>query len=108
MTVYSRFWGIPDYPNSYGLTRTSTGWHVEYIATSGDCDKAGRPYLFEYLEQDTIHYPHALPEYLSRLWDKIDEEGLTEEEIQASLDKLGAWISIIERNVPVWRERKYV
>lgn len=108
LTVYSRYFGIPDHPNSYPLTRTSTGWRVKYNAVTYDCDKAGRHYLYEGLDRDGIYYPNALPRYMSELWDKVDEEGLSEDEIQAALDKLGAWISIVERHVPVWRDRKYV
>ena len=108
LTIYNRYFGIPDYPNSYRLTRTDTGWHVAYNGHAGDCDKAGLPYLFEFLDKDGIYYPNAFPKYMSELWDKVEEEGLTEEEVQAALDKLGAWVSIVERHVPVWRERRYI
>ena len=108
LVVYNRYFGIPDYPNSYPLTRTPTGWRVTYNAATYDCDKTGRLYLYEALDRDGIYYPNAFPKYMAELWDKVDEEGLTEEETQAALTKLGAWISIVERGVPVWRDRGFI
>ena len=108
LTIFHRTTGYPDYANIYPLTRTTTGWRIDYRSGSFDCDKAGSPYLIEHLERDDLHYPSALPKYMSLLWDKVDEEGLSEEEIQASLNHLAAWINLVENNVPVWRDRKYI
>ncbi len=67
----------------------------------------GQPYLFENLEHDVIDYPHDLGQYMSWLWTKAEEESLNEEEIQASLDKFGEWISMVEASAPIWTDRKY-
>jgi len=105
LTVFSRRWGHDD---TYKLKRTKRGWHVSYIAIAGGCDKRGNPYLYKNLNQDSINYPKDLPGYLEWLWDQSEEKGLSHQEVQEALNKLGKWISVCEQNSPddIWRGYK--
>ncbi len=47
---------------------------------------------------------------MERLWDMTDTEGLSEEEVQACLEEVAAWIRLLEQNAPregMWRGLKW-
>lgn len=98
--AYSNRWKREDI---YRVTRTVTGWVVEHAAIGGPCDKSGSPYLFENLRQDGISYPSGLGGYMSELWEAASEDGcgLTQEQVQAGLNRLAAWVATTERAEPV-------
>ena len=83
-----------------GLHETTTGWEVRHVAIGGPCDKQGRPFLFDNLNQDSINYPADLGEYLEVLWDAAERNDLPEADIQACLDQLGVWIQEVEKATP--------
>lgn len=95
LRIYSRRWGHYDL---YTIKRISKGWDFKGIR-SGECDKAGSPYLINTLDHDFISYPHNFGKLLEWLWDKA-ADGLKESEVQEAVDDLGEWISICELNVP--------
>ena len=51
------------------------------MAINGDCNPNGEPYLIKNFEQDNISYPSGLPSMLESIWNHIDEENLTTEQI---------------------------
>lgn len=95
--VYSRRWGHEDH---YGLTRTSSGWHLTHVTYGGDVNKGAEPNLFTALEHESILYPRGLPGFFTHLWDRADRDGLTHAEVQEALNNLAEWISETERNMP--------
>lgn len=96
--IYTRRWGHYD---TYSIERTLDGWKFSGAAVfnSGECDKAGKPFLHKTLDHDSVSYPHDLGELLSWLWEKA-ADGLSESEVQKAIDDIAEWISICERNVP--------
>lgn len=99
--VYSRRWGHED---TYCFKRTAEGWNVNFCR-GGPCDKSGRPFLFESLNQDLIQYPRGLGGWLEWLWEQAASKGLSKSEVQSALNELANWVSITEKNSPsggVW------
>ena len=84
----------------YKIKRTSKGWAIKHIAINGECDKSGEPFLYQNLRQDHIYYPHQLPEIMEYLWDAVENEKLTREQLQTELDKISVWINKCETNKP--------
>jgi len=101
LKIFSRRWGGND---TYRIKRILSGWYIENISISGNCDKAGKPFLFENLRQDSVNYPEALPEYLEWLWEQAAEQGMNHEQVQKSLNQLGEWIKKCEDLTPqgIW------
>jgi len=86
--VYSRRWGHLD---NYQIRKTSKGWWIGFSSRTGDCNKEGKPFLFENFEHDSINYPVDLGGYLEFLWQKADEGNWTEKKIQPKLNVLARW-----------------
>lgn len=100
--VYSRRWGHKD---TYKIKRTADGWTVTHIMIGGPCDKGGRPFLFENLRHDSIHFPEGLDGWLEWLWNKAASAGLSAEQVQQGIQELAEWVSSTEKNAPqggVW------
>jgi hypothetical protein len=95
--VFSRRWGHDD---SYRITRTAEGWDVHHLAIGGPCDKGGRPFLFENLDQDFISYPSKLDWRMEWLWDQAEKHGLDKANIQQALRQLADWVSTTEKSAP--------
>jgi len=91
--VYSPRWGHDD---TYRLTVNQNGWHVEFLAINGDCDKTGHPYLFQNLNQDSIEYPSGLGFEMNLIYEHAWDGTLSVEEIQRRLDKLGEWVGQVD------------
>ncbi|URZ16360.1 hypothetical protein [Clostridium felsineum] len=106
-SIYSRRWGHDD---DYSLKITDKGWNFLCVSVpmSGECDKAGNPFLINKLENELINYPKDLGEYLEWLWEKVKKENLTDEKIQESLNILAEWINLCEKNSPkgIWETMK--
>lgn len=98
ITVFSHRWG---HSEDYGFDRIATGWHLTFLTDSGDCDKTGAPYLFKNLDHDSINYPKDLGGYLEWLWNKADEQSMSDADIQQHLDEIGNWIQQVEMASPV-------
>jgi len=96
-SVYSR---RRNHNDDYRITRTPTGWNVQYIRIGGDCDKRGQPFLFDNLEHDFINYPAGLGGYLEWLWAQANENDMSDQELQTHLDMLAEWVSETERATP--------
>lgn len=105
LKVYSRRWGHTD---TYKVNRITSGWEIGNISISGNCDKSGKPYLYENFRQDSINYPESLPGYMDWLWEQAAEQGLTHEQVQESLNQLNEWINDCEKNSPkgIWEAYK--
>jgi hypothetical protein len=97
LNVYNSFRGHDD---SVNIDRNQDGWYVKWVDIQGQCDKQGAPHLFAFLRSQSIAYPAPLGDYLLFLWDAAEEESLSEEEIQQELDRLAAWIRVVEENKP--------
>jgi hypothetical protein len=97
LKIYSRRWGHNDL---YKLTRISSGWEIKTMNRGGSCDKQGKPFLYQVLNNESISYPHDLPGFLEWLWDQAAEMGLSKEEIQTSLNDIAEWINVCEINTP--------
>lgn len=106
LKIYTKRWSRED---KYKLKRIKSGWNVSHISISGDCDKSGFPYLYKNFEQDSLSYPNDISGYLEFLWEKADEDFLTEVQVQNSLNEISEWISICEKNSPsteIWKGYK--
>lgn len=100
--VFSNRWGHDD---QYDIRRTKDGWTIKHISIGGPCDKGGRPFLFENLRHDSIHFPEGLDGWMEWLWNRASSEGLPHEKVQEALQQLADWVSTTEKNVPtgdVW------
>lgn len=97
MSIYVRRWGRED---TYRIKRTESGWYVDFLSISGNCDKKGSPYLFMNLDHDGVCYPAQLGDFMESLWEKAAEKGMKRTEVQRAINQLGAWISLCEKNVP--------
>ena len=97
MKIYVRRLGWED---TYRIKRTESGWYVEFLSISGDCDKKGSPYLFMNLDHDGVCYPAQLGDFMEWLWEKAAEKGMEESEVQTAINKLGVWISVCEKKAP--------
>jgi hypothetical protein len=95
--VYSKRWMHDD---TYKITRLPGGWEVKHIAVGGLCDKGGKPFLFKNFRQDSIQYPSGLAGRMEWLWEQAASKGMTQEEVQTSLQTLADWVSETERNSP--------
>lgn len=100
-TVYSRRWGHDD---SYRLTLNEDGWRVEFLMRtmprSSNCAPDGKPSLFEYLRHDNISYPSNLGFWMEELWERATKRGLSDDDLQKTLDKLSAWVIQCEKLSP--------
>jgi hypothetical protein len=95
--VYARRWGHVD---AYNVTKTTTGWYVEYMTLKGQCDKRGEPVLYANFRQDSINYPADLGDYLEYLWEAADANTINAAELQANLQALADWVSSCEKASP--------
>lgn len=95
--VFSRRWGHDD---TYRIKRTRQGWLVEHMSINGDCDKEGKPVLYENFSQDSINWPSGLPSAMETLWDYAEKHNLTDDQLQDHLDQLANWVSTCERSQP--------
>lgn len=84
----------------YKIKRISTGWYIEHIVINGECDKSGEPFLYQNFRQDFISYPNDLPEIMELLWNVVEKELLTQEQLQLELNKISNWINKCEMNKP--------
>lgn len=96
--IYTRRWGHYD---QYTFERIESGWNFQGTMknNSGNCEKNGKPYLFETLEHDSVVYPYNVDELLEWLWSKA-QNGLVKEDVQKAFDDIAEWISCCERSVP--------
>jgi hypothetical protein len=95
--IYTRRWGHDD---TYRITRTATGWNIDFHAIGDVCDKGGHPALFRNLDHDCVFYPSGLDGWMEWLWNHAAEKGLTKAQLQQGLDDLSAWIRITETSIP--------
>lgn len=106
MDIYSCRWGHTDL---YHLERTKQGWKVFSNSSGGECDKSGKPFLFDILKNDLINYPKDLVGYLEWLWDQAQQQGLTHNEVQDALTELAEWINMCEKGSPgeIWEPYRF-
>jgi hypothetical protein len=95
--VCSRRWGHFD---NYTIQKTANGWWISHLTISGDCNKKGKPYLYNNFDQDGINYPADLGGYLEYLWEKADSENWSDTKIQPKLNILARWVSKTEFSSP--------
>ena len=95
--IYTRRWGHDD---TYTFIRTNSGWNINNLSIGGECNKGGHPSLFQNFRQDNVQHPANFDGWLEYLWEKAASEGLSEEQLQAGLDALANWVSMVEKNTP--------
>lgn len=88
---------------TYTIKPTKTGWHISHISINGDCEPNGNPYFYKNFDQDYISYPNSFGDKLEWLWEQVNKNILSENEIQRKLQELADWVSICEKNVPMWK-----
>ncbi len=96
--VFSNRWGRDD---TYKVKRTKDGWDITHLAIGGPCDKGGQPSLFRNLQQDSIQFPAKLDGWMEWLWNQAAEQGLSDVQVQAALQKLADWVSQTEKSAPI-------
>ncbi len=96
--IYTRRWGHYD---TYTIKRTNNGWFFsgQNVYMSGDCDKDGKPFIFNTLEHDLVSYPYNIGELFEWIWQKA-ADGLDKDEVQKAIDDIAEWISTCEINTP--------
>ena len=82
------------------MKRIEFGWEVIGRVIEGQCDKGGRPFLYENFQQDSIQYPSGLYGRLDSLWKRAFDDEMSHDEVQQALNKLANWVSLTERNTP--------
>ncbi len=97
LNVYAQRWGHSD---RYNVNRTSIGWEISINTIVGECDKEGKPNLFDILKQNYVSYPADLGIYMELLWDLAEQEQLPEDKIQKHLNAFGEWITATEKSKP--------
>ncbi|CAM4387981.1 hypothetical protein BAMA_10570 [Bacillus manliponensis] len=95
--VFSRRWGNEDV---YKIKRIESGWHLSHLSYTGDCKKDGSPFLYASFTHDSINYPESLPGYFEWLWEQAQEEGLSYDDVQSSLNQLAEWVNLCEKGSP--------
>jgi hypothetical protein len=103
LRIFTRRWG---HDEVYHFARTATGWNFDFHGSSGPCDKTGNPVLFSNLNHDSVFYPEGLGGWFEWLWNKAEQNGLTQAQVQQGFDDLGNWIRLTEQNVPsgpIWQ-----
>lgn len=95
--VFSNRW---DHYDVYTLTRTATGWLINFMSTrNAVADKEGKPALFHVLDHDYISYPNDVPMYMEQIWNEA-AEGANKESVQGALNVIAEYISVCEKNAP--------
>lgn len=104
LNVYTNRWGHSD---KYKVNRTQTGWEINHNSIGGECDKEGRPYLYEILNQDNVSYPVDLGIRMELLWELAEQNSLynvnddiIDAKVQRHLNSIGEWITLVEINKP--------
>lgn len=86
--------------DEYIIKRINTGWFIKHLTINGECDKSGKPFLFQNLKQDHISYPYNLSDIIEYLWEAVEHEKLNQTQLQQELDKIANWINECEINKP--------
>lgn len=97
LNVFTRRWG---HFERYNVNKTSTGWEISHNSIGGECDKEGKPYLFDILNQDVVNYPSNLGNYMELLWDLAEDSHAPDDKVQEHLNALGEWITTVEKSTP--------
>lgn len=84
------------------LTHIPTGWHLDAIAHTGDCDRTGAPWVFSNFGQDVVTYPQKLGAWLEHAWYQIENSEWTSDVAQIRIQQLADWVSACERAEPEW------
>lgn len=99
-TVYNR---RHDREVTYILTKTNTGWHIQYIAINGECTPDGSPLFYANFDQDNINYPSGFNRFLEFIWTSLNNAVLSTPDAQEKLQELADWVSSCERAQPEWK-----
>lgn len=102
--VYTRRWGHEDY---YRISRTTTGWYINFLSINGDSEKDGTGKIFANLKHDGVFFPEEdIKNAFSILWDDADRREMPISELKRKLQDIASWISNVEKAVkehkPEW------
>lgn len=97
MEIFTRRWGHYD---RYYITRTESGWVLDWKSELIECTKAAKPGLNKILDHDSVCYPRQVNKFFEYLWDRACEDGLSEQQVQQAIDKICNWINLCEENTP--------
>jgi hypothetical protein len=81
-----------DHDVEYRLKRTNTGWDFRHEDGDGRCDKAGRPFLLDQLEQDGVEDTEVVGSRMKLLWLRAWETRLSPGDVQEALNQLADWV----------------
>lgn len=96
-TFYTNRWR---HDETLKMIRNDNGWYVSFIGIEGQCDKSGDPYLYKNLKHELVSYPRRLSGYISSIWERAERDGLTKEQVQEMLNRVGEWVSLTEKHSP--------
>ena len=88
---------------TYRINKTDKGWHISYIAISGDCAPDGEPYFYMNFRQDSIAYPSGFGSSLEHVWEELEHGHISDSEAQSMLQDLADWVSACEQSEPKWK-----
>lgn len=96
--LYTNRWGHYDL---YELKRTENGWYVNHMSYNGeDSLHEEMQVLYSAMKHDSISFPLNVDSYLSSIWMRAQDEGLTHEQVQDMLNRVAEWISQTEKSAP--------
>lgn len=101
--IHSPRWGHPD---EYLFTRTTNGWHIRGGGShERNCNARGESPGVDggirgIFSNDMIHMPADLPECLEMLWNWLENGEINEDQAQAEITVLAAWINATTESAP--------
>lgn len=99
--VYTRRWGHEDY---YRISRTTTGWYINFLSINGDSEKDGTGKIFANLKHDGVLFPEEdIKNAFSVLWDDADRREMPISELKRKLQDIASWISGVEKAVKTYK-----
>ena len=96
--LYTNRWGHYDL---YELKRTENGWYVNHLSYKGEDNlDEEMKVLYDAMKHDSISFPRNVDSYLTSIWMRAQDEGLTHEQVQEMLNQVAEWISQTEKSAP--------
>ncbi|MBA3045850.1 MAG: hypothetical protein FP824_06515 [Euryarchaeota archaeon] len=81
---------------SITIEKTSEGWNIGGFGMKRrNCDRTGAPQLFIWCSEVNISCPPDFGSLMMQLWNEIERNNLSEDEIQSRLDELSGWLGVV-------------
>ena len=89
------------------LKLTNKGWEIKTIALNTEhSGPNGKPFLYQYLNHDSIPFSNSLPDVMEELWKKAHLENFDDDRLQRSLSKIAKWINDCNSSEPIFELTK--